>query len=147
LRSCLAPRGRGDKSDACVPIHPSVIALQTLHGLVNKDSPSNLAKAIETMAWLGGAPTHGSAAANYIALFAARPADPRQGLTGFIDSLLPEIARHVWVQLPAQVHATPLAWPAWPGVQATTPAPAAPSPITQHTRTPFWWFWQKWQTL
>jgi hypothetical protein len=147
LRSLLAPRARGDKSDACVPIHPSVIALQTLHGLVNKDSPSNLAKAIETMAWLGGAPTHGSAAASYLALFTAQPADPKQGLTGFIDSLLPEIARHVWVQLPAQFHATPAAWPAWPGVQPATPKPSAASLMAQHTRTPFRWFWQKWQTL
>src|SRR5262245_49798729 len=30
LHSLLAPRARGDKSDACVPIHPSVVVLQTL---------------------------------------------------------------------------------------------------------------------
>src|ERR1700728_4091184 len=33
LDSVLAPKARGDKADACVPIHPSLVALQTLHGL------------------------------------------------------------------------------------------------------------------
>jgi hypothetical protein len=84
LQSILAPRARGDKSDACVPLRPSVAALQTLNGLVNKENPSNLAKAIETIAWLGGAPTNGSAAASYLALFAAPP-DPKLGLTGLLD--------------------------------------------------------------
>src|SRR5687768_2644305 len=33
LTSLLAPKSRGDKSLACVPIHPDVTVLQTLHGL------------------------------------------------------------------------------------------------------------------
>ena len=43
LESVIAPRARGDKSDACVPIHPSLVVIQTLHGLVNKQNPANLA--------------------------------------------------------------------------------------------------------
>lgn len=147
LRSSLAPRARGDKSDACVPIHPSIVALQTLHGLVNKDGPSNLAKAIETMAWLGGASTLGSAASSFLALYTTQPADPKQGLTGLTDSLLPEIARQVWLRLPGQVNAAPATWPAWPDVRPAVPTPLAASPVALHSRTPFRWFWQKWQTL
>jgi hypothetical protein len=30
FKSVLAPRSRGDRSEACVPLHPSIIALQTL---------------------------------------------------------------------------------------------------------------------
>lgn len=147
LESSRAPRARGDKSDACVPVHPSLVALQTLHGLVNKESPSNLARAIETIAWLGGAASRGQAAATYLSLFATRPADPKHGLTGFMDWILPEVARQVWAKLPAQVRVTPAVWPSWPGVLPAMPSPSDLSLMARHTRTPFSWFWQKWQTL
>ena len=53
------------------------MALQTLHGLVNKPSPANLARAIESMGWLGGAIKEGAVAAAFLSLFtgAALPSE------------------------------------------------------------------------
>lgn len=146
LHSLFAPQARGDKSVACVPLHPAVVALQTLHGLVNKESPANLAHAIETMGWLGGASVEGQVAALYLTV-SRSSATARQGVTGAVNWLLPEIANHVWMSLPAQYGKTIADWPSWPEVAATTPVARSLSAIASYQHTPFKWFWSKWQSL
>jgi hypothetical protein len=146
LHSLFAPQARGDKSIACVPLHPSIVALQTLHGLVNKESPSNLALAIETMGWLGGAQREGEVAALYLSAARAGAA-PRQGVTGATEYLLPEIARHVWTSLPSQYGKVFPDWPNWPEVVASQRANRQSSVFAAYSRTPFAWFWEKWRSL
>lgn len=146
LHSLFAPQARGAKSIACVPLHPSVVALQTLHGLVNKESPSNLSAAIETMGWHGGAPSEGSVAASYLSA-SQLAANARQGVTGAIEWLLPEIAQHVWASLPALYQKSFTDWPTWPTVAANVPAAGQLSLLAPYSNTPFAWFWNKWQSL
>ena len=146
LNSLFAPRARGDKSYACVPVHPSVVALQTLHGLVNKESPANLADAIETMGWLGGAVRDGEVAALFLSTFEAAPS-ARQGATGAIEWLLPEIARHTWESLPSAYNKGSIDWPAWVNVVPNATNARASSPLGTYELTPFAWFWRKWQSL
>jgi len=146
LYSLDAPKGRGDKSIACVPIHPALVALQTLHGLVNKTTPSHLANAIEKIAWLGGAREEGAAARSYLSLFTSTTS-PRDGATGSLDWLLPLLARHAWSALPAEFGKPGLAWRAWPSVGPNPPGqPATPSDL-ETFKTPFSWFWTKWKAL
>lgn len=147
LWSCLAPLARGEKSIACVPVNPSIVCLQTLHGFVNKESPANLSHIIETMGQLGGAPSHGSIAAAFLHAQSANPLGPRDGLSGFLDASFPLVASHVWRELPARFQASPQGWAAWPGVVATTLPAGVPLALAQHPRTPFAWFWRKWQRL
>lgn len=146
LRSLFAPQGQGDKSTACVPVHPAIAALQTLHGLVNKASPANLALAIETMGWLGGANREGAVAAAFLEVFQASPSD-RQGATGAVEWLLPEIAKQVWAALPAQYSKTLSDWQTWPTVGPTPATPIVSSALAAYRHTPFNWFWSKWQSL
>ena len=146
LRSLFAPQARGDKSFACVPVHPSVVALQTLHGLVNKESPANLADAIETMGWLGGAANYGEVASVFLSAFQAIPTT-RQGSTGAVEWLLPEIARHTWAGLPAAFGAVIPDWPSWPEVVPNPAVPRTRSLLFPYAQTPFTWFWRKWQSL
>lgn len=147
LESAVAPRARGDKSDACVPIHPAIASLQTLHGLVNKQSPANLALAIETMGWLGGAPARGCVAETFLQAYASKTAAIRDGATGALEHLLPSIAAHVWQALPGQFHTVVSDWPAWPSVVPVTPAGSAPAMLAHCSRSPFTWFWRKWTSL
>jgi hypothetical protein len=147
LESLKAPQGRGDKSTACVPIHPATVALQTLQGLVNKPSPANLAKAIESMAWLGGATKEGAVATAFLALFSETP-DPRKGATGAIEWLLPQIAANAWAGLPAKYSKPSTALPAWPAVTAVTGTMEREhSKLSVYRHTPFAWFWAKWCCL
>lgn len=146
LRSILAPRSRGDKSAACVPLHPAVIALQTLHGLVNKPGPSNLAGAIETMGWLGGASSYGSTAIGYLKLFSGLQTQPQHGLTGLVDALLPLIGKHTWENLPARLQVNAPNWPTWPTVGPAGEV-TSQSLLASYRNTPFHWFWRKWETL
>jgi hypothetical protein len=147
LDSVLAPRARGDKADACVPVHPSLVSMQTLHGLVNKESPANLAAAIETMGWLGGAAARGEVAAYLLGTFQDQ-ANPRDGLTGLIESAYPRIAAGVWAGLPGRFGASPADWPIWPDkIAPASPDFAIDSLLSRHERTPFAWFWKKWRTL
>jgi len=145
LRSLFAPQARGDKSIACVPIHPSIVVLQTLHGLVNKESPANLAEAIECMGWLGGADTDGQVAARFLRAFQLAPA-PAQGTTGAVEWLLTEIARHTWESLPA-AFAKNLDWPPWPQIGPIDVEPIGASLVASLDITPFKWFWSKWESL
>lgn len=147
LHSSLAPRARGDKSEACVPLHPDVVALQTLHGLVNKQSPANLALAIETMGWLGGAPASGYVAATYLEAVTSSPSNPQDGMTGLLEALFPLIAKHVWASLPTHFQASPPTWQTWPEIRAVIPATPSAAKLALHNRTPFAWFWRKWRNL
>jgi hypothetical protein len=146
LESLKAPQARGDKSTACVPIHPSTVALQTLHGLVNKPSPANLAKAIESMGWLGGALKEGAVAGAFLTLFSGTP-DPRKGATGAVEWLLPLVAAHAWAQLPAKYAKPSAGWPNWPTVGPVATVDRTESRLAPHQQTPFAWFWTKWQSL
>lgn len=147
LHSSLAPQSRGDKSDALVPFHPDMISFQTLHGLVNKQSPANLALAIETMGWLGGATAEGQVAASFIEALTSSPAGPREGITGLIEALFPVVAKHVWSSLPISFQAAPASWPEWPSLQPELSTAVMTSSLAIHRRTPFAWFWRKWQNL
>jgi hypothetical protein len=146
LESLRAPQACGDKSTACVPIHPATVALQTLHGLVNKRSPADLAKAIESMGWLGGARKEGAVAGEFLALFSASP-DPRKGATGAVEWLLPRVAAHAWAGLPAKYAKPSTGWPAWPTIDPVATVDRSPSALAGYRQTPFSWFWTKWQNL
>jgi hypothetical protein len=147
LHSCLAPRARGDKSEACVPLHSDAVALQTLHGLVNKQSPANLALAIETMGWLGGAPALGYVASTYLEAVTALPSNPQDGMTGLLEALFPLIAKHVWASLPTHFQVSQPTWQAWPEIRAVVPAAQSVAKLTLYNCTPFAWFWRKWRSL
>jgi hypothetical protein len=148
LHASLAPRARGDKSDACVPLHPDVVSLQTLHGLVNKQTPANLALAIETMGWLGGAPAPGQVAATYLEVVTSSPSSPQDGVTGLLEALFPAIAKHVWNSLPSRFHVNPSnGWPAWPEIRPVVPGNFRAAQLAAYKKTPFAWFWQKWRNL
>jgi hypothetical protein len=146
LHSVLAPRSRGDKSDACVPVHPSLVAMQTLHGLVNKESPANLSLAIEIMGWLGGAPSSGHVAASFLASFQDSPG-ARDGATGALENLLPAVAKSIWRGLPGRFNVAVQGWPDWPKVEAATLPAASSAALADYHRTPFTWFWRKWTRL
>ena len=146
LESAVAPRARGDKADACVPIHPSLIALQTLHGLVNKESPANLAAAIETMGWLGGADAIGAVAAKFLSAF-SESAGPQQGFTGLIENAYPRIAASVWASLPDHFGVNSAGWPTWPTLEPVVSMPKRAALLATYEQTPFRWFWDKWKTL
>ncbi|MCI0462782.1 MAG: hypothetical protein L0Z62_38025 [Gemmataceae bacterium] len=146
LESLKAPRARGNTSTACVPIHPATVALQTLHGLVNKRSPSDLAEAIEQMGWLGGARKEGAVAWAFLTLFSRTP-DPRKGATGAVEWLLPQVAAHAWAGLPAKYAKPSTVLPAWPAVGPVVTIDRPLSLLAAHRQTPFAWFWKKWQSL
>jgi len=146
LQSLLAPRARGDKSDACVPIHPPAVVLQTLHGLVNKQHPANLANAIEILGWLGGSPAQGAVAGSFLNSFAA-DSDAKDGLTGFLESVLPVVANGVWNSLPARFQSSGEPWPTWVQPSAIVAPATSASSFASFPRTPFRWFWHKWSTL
>ena len=146
LESIKAPQARGDKSTACVPIHPSTVALQTLHGLVNKPSPANLARAIEQMGWLGGARREGAVAEAFLSLFVGSP-DPRKGATGAVEWLLSRVTAHAWSELPAKYAKPSAGWPAWPSVGPVVNNDRKMSRLADYRQTPFAWFWAKWQSL
>jgi hypothetical protein len=118
-----------------------------LHGLVNKESPANLANAIESMGWLGGAPARGHVAATFLQPFSANRAPVTDGIAGLLDSLFPAMAQHVWGSLPAHFQVTVAGWPTWPDLQPVFPNAVTASALTAHPRTPFTWFWRKWQNL
>jgi len=144
LESILAPKSKGDVFRACVPIHPDIVGLQTLHGIVNKSSPPNLAKAIETVGWLGGSGSKGEVARIFIQCY-MKQVKPIEGLAGITDNVFPKIADYVWAEIAS-------AYPniKWPGVE-----PLKSSLVTERKsllatsnfRSPFSWFWTKWETL
>jgi hypothetical protein len=147
LESIVAPRARGATSLTCVPLHPEIVVLQTLHGLVNKERPPQLARSIEVVGWLGGSPALGSVASRFLQAVAQQAA-AREGLPGLIDSIVPLIARHVWSQLPGLSKNPNALMPSWQGV-APQPLPTggSGSALATNRNTPFSWFWDNWLVL
>ena len=141
LESILAPRARGDKSLACAPITPDVVVLQTLHGMVNKDSPANQARAIEMVGWLGGSSGEGHVASTFLSSVVAN--HPGDALHQLVTGALRAMAQHVWSELGAGVDN----WRAWPVVAPVPPAESPPHPLASAQYTPFRWFWTKWCNL
>jgi len=84
LRSLAAPRARGSKSGACVPVEPCLVVLQTLHGLANKKAPPNMANVVEAAAWHGGALGKGQAAHAFLQPF-SNGSQSQSGLTGLLS--------------------------------------------------------------
>ncbi|MGY4404039.1 hypothetical protein [Bradyrhizobium sp. USDA 3315] len=141
LNSIFAPRARGDKSLACAPITPDVVVLQTLHGMVNKDSPANQARAIEMVGWLGGSAGEGHVASTFLnALAAEEPADPLNQVT---SRALRAMASHVWRELG---NGAPN-WREWPVIGPVAPVASPQHPLASARFTPFRWFWTKWVNL
>lgn len=145
LESILAPKSKGDVFHACVPIHPDTVALQTLHGIVNKNSPPNLAKVIEAVGWLGGASVKGEVAKCFIKCY-SNPAKPSDGLVGITDNIFPIIANHTWQEL-AKGYASIENWPGIRSRQIDPGSSAKSLLASKSTKTPFSWFWSKWETL
>ena len=138
LYSLQAPKARGDKSLACVPVYPDVVMLQTLHGLVNKPSPPDLAHTIEMVGWLGGSDGEGQVASIFINATKTK-IGIEQGFSGLLDNMIPEIITQAWVALSGGQ---------WPRVAAGEIDGGQRSIIGKHYQaTPFRWFWDKWSAL
>ncbi|WP_203070548.1 hypothetical protein [Falsiroseomonas ponticola] len=141
LDSLLAPRARGDKSLACVPITPDVVSLQTLHGMVNKDSPANQARAIEVVGLLGGSSGEGHVASTLLNLLLTEP--PGDALHRLMATTLQAMARHVWNELGQGVEN----WRPWPVIEPVPILEGTVHPLAAARFTPFRWFWTKWSNL
>jgi hypothetical protein len=139
LNSILAPSSKRDKSSTCVPVHRGTVPLQTLNGAVNKDNPPDLARAVDVMAFMGGAADLGEAG-----LLLARAFDDRGDTHA--DAFMEAVGAYVWGKLGI---ASP---PAWPGTLAN------PLPLQQAdgkaamsqglgAAGPPGWFWEAWMCL
>jgi hypothetical protein len=146
LNSILAPMAKGNKSLPCVPVHPEAVVLQSLNGMVNKQSPPNLAKTIEVVGWLGGAPAVGSVACSFLQCLEPRT-QPRDGIPGLVDALFPLLAKDVWAKLPGLSKDPTKTLPPWPGVTPVVPVATSTSLLASNRSTPFSWFWEKWSIL
>jgi hypothetical protein len=144
LDSVLAPRSMRARSAACVPVHPTLVSLQTLHGLVNKANPPSLGKIIETVGWLGGSPGPSAVANMFLGAFPATAR--RKGFTGFTDALAEAAGRHVWEHLPGNNPGGAGGRP-WPGVAAVAHVPQPTATLAELQHTPFRWFWEHWNSL
>lgn len=153
LESITAPRSRGIRSIACVPVYLDALVFQTLHGLVNKQNPANVADIIETVGWLGGAGARGDVARAYL-VAAGQAANERLGRSP-VEEMIARLAGTVWESLGALSegegrHET---WPEWSSPSAVEESQSSlakglleESPL-KRCRTPFSWFWEKWSTL
>jgi len=147
LDSLKAPRSRSYRSISAVPLHPDLIVLQTLPGIVNKKSPPNVAGIIEHVGRLGGSDGIGAVAHRFLQAFSSAPA-VQAGLSGFSSEAFARIAAQVWTRIDAKGPAGGTPWPAWPGVRAQDYDREGPVlPISTLRMTPFRWFWTKWETL
>jgi hypothetical protein len=145
LHSILAPRSTGDLSLACVPVAPDAAVLQTLHGLVNKKDPPNMANAIEQLGWLGGSDGDGHVAFLLLQALSVK-AGARDGLAGLMDTLFPVVARQAWDQLRSDT-STAGSLPDWRGAEPRPFTPVDSALLASYELTPFKWFWRKWVTL
>ncbi|HKS60422.1 MAG TPA: hypothetical protein VJT13_01915 [Xanthobacteraceae bacterium] len=142
-----APRSRAYKSLSAVPVHPELVALQTLHGIVNKENPANLAKIIERFGLLGGSDGVGAVARQFLAGFEAQPTAQR-GLAGAAGAIYTSISSAVWEQLRTLAAASGKPLPEWPTVRPRQHEAAVTFPhVAALPRTPFKWFWAKWVIL
>lgn len=146
LDSIIAPRSSGDRALACVPVHLEAVVLQTLHGLVNKKEPPNMASAIEALGWLGGSGGMGQVASTLIQSLSSRVM-PREGLAGLLDLLFPAISAQTWRQLSDSWGDATRKLPEWPGVLPISTSAMNKAVLAAHPLTPFRWFWDKWLTL
>lgn len=147
LDSLKAPRSRSYRSISAVPLHPDLIVLQTLPGIVNKNSPPNVADIIEHVGRLGGSDGIGAVAHRFLQAFNSAPA-VQAGLSGFSSEAFARIAAQVWTQMDSMGPSSGTPWPAWPGVRAQDYDLGGPIlPISTLSMTPFRWFWTKWETL
>ncbi len=154
LESILAPRSRGDRSLTCVPVHSQAVVLQTLHGLVNKMDPPNMAEAIEVIGRLGGSDRKGAVASRFLQIV-SQATRPNEGLTGLLDAMFPYISKHVWETLPTlpgieppPPGQSPRSLPSWPSVVAPSTGTAEGNLLmAANHSTPFRWFWHKWDIL
>jgi len=155
LSSLEAPRTKKVKSTACVPVDPNLVVLQTLHGLVGKWSPANVARIVETVAWHGGAEAAEAAdqgdqvvvkwAAASCFLEVASRSSPGTGLPQLLAMVSRAVADHCWESYHQQGQAP--ARPAkWPGVKPRPVGGGVISPLHAHP-TPFKWFWGHWKRL
>lgn len=146
LNALRAPRSRSYKSISAVPVHPDLVVLQTLPGIVNKENPSNLAKIIEHVGRLGGSDGVGAVANAFLSGFAVQPSI-RNGLSGCTAAIYPTVGRTVWDRL-GGLAAPPAPWPPWPSVRARAYVKGGEPPLLAALpRTPFEWFWNKWTVL
>lgn len=147
LNALRAPRSRSYKSISAVPVHPDLIVLQTLPGIVNKENPPNLAKIIEQVGRLGGSDGVGAVAHAFLSGFAMKPAISN-GLSGCTAAIYPVVGETVWNQLGTLAGVAPGSWPVWPAVHAQAYAKDHDRPsLAALPRTPFKWFWNKWTVL
>ncbi len=143
LNSILAPRARGDKSDACVPIYPSAVAFQTLHGIVNKQNPANLAFAVESIGLMGGSGARGAVAKAFLDVYRAKAA-VRENATAFLDEIVDAVAAATWKEMWARSGAS---GPEWPTEISGVTLQPSDLPTSRLASTPFRWFWNKWSRL
>jgi hypothetical protein len=145
LNSLIAPKSRRDKSETYVPLHPDLVALQTLSGLVNKSAPANVAEIIETVGWLGGSPVKGYMAYSLLQCL-SNNSSVSQGLVYLTDAIFPTVASQTWSRL-VQAY-DPNADPTWIGVRASDSLIPDPTKVfSRYEYTPFKWLWNKWQIL
>jgi hypothetical protein len=145
LSSIVAPKSRGDKNLTCVPVHPDLVVLQTLAGILNKSGPPNIADIIETIGWFGGSDGKGHVAFLLLETMSQRT-NINDGLTGFLDQIAPLLATFVWDELAKQ--ATQQVNSKWSPVRPMAPDISLGNAIiSQYQFTPFTWFWDKWKCL
>ena len=114
---------------------------KSLHGMVNKDSPANQARAIEAVGWLGGSPGEGHVASIFLTSLVAEHSGG--ALHRLVTDALRTMAQHVWSELGAGVED----WRSWPAVGPVALADSRPHVLASAHFTPFRWFWTKWSTL
>lgn len=136
VNSIAAPRSQRDQSKTCAPVHRGSVPLQTLNGAVNKNAPPNLARAVDVMAQLGGAPDEGSAGASL-----AKALDSSGG--DMISHFFEHVAPAVW-RREGNVNL-----PEWPASLASHAPPGPGDPLFTGLcfEGPQGWFWDRWQQL
>lgn len=146
LSSLTAPRSGDVRAVSCVPVEPDAVVFQTLHGLLNKNNPANNADIIETVGVLGGSVGRGDVARSFLRSFEERAASSET-----LQNLLSHVAKSVWDRLGSRAAGVDdPEWPAWrrPSPQRAQKEEYFPVwSLVADIRTPFSWFWQKWEAL
>ncbi len=146
IGSLAAPRARGSKSGACVPIDPNLVLLQTLHGLANKKAPPNMAEVVETAAWHGGASGDGDAAYSFLLPF-EHGVQATGGLSRLLTLVAPLFADTAWQAYPVASDSPPMTWPKTPLLNPHTPSARPYKSLLSPHPTPYRWFWKYWTRL
>jgi len=148
LLSIEAPKARGVKSVAYVPVHQDLVSLQTLRGILNKPQPANVANIIETMGLLGGSKGKGEVA-RFLLQTMKQDLLAHEGFPGIIDGIMPLIAKEMWGNLFASHLRVGSDMDDWPGIGPIEDVDIIPSKaiLSGYPYTPFQWFWTKWEAL